>query len=477
MTFRELKAYGEDHHGHLCWLQLEPGNAFPMSVESSDRFWAMTNRQLEVHPSRGDLDRSILNQAIRHEYGVLIRSGGKLDRSTVDKMLARAVRRASLKHCSKTRYLPCVVVGNYRPHEFKIGPVRFIYRDKFFAEYGEQIERDLSEKSAEQREEEKRRARENANFKIPSDAESADVDRMTFESVIGYYKSHEWIAEVTIPPCDERVSRERAELVVQAALDILKIFFGSSRARGLRIAREPGVRTKTAALTREEDGRFEWALQYGGERDSALASDGWFDQFSEEYAPELNAAGQAIEVYLYGREPKELATRWLDALNWYGQGVSEPIASAKIVKYVAALERLSITEKSGELTDTVTRRAALFATQGNSEALPKTRAEARELYDWRSALMHGRSSPVAKYQLQSHELQSVMYRGEQLLRSALLGALAVYSNLIIDGKMTDKHLEQRLRELERAFGLVEAAPGRIARLFDSIKRWWRRLFN
>lgn len=157
--------------------------------------------------------------------------------------------------------------------------------------------------------------------------------------------------------------------------------------------------------------------------------------------------------------------------------MSEPVASAKIVKYVAALERLSITEKSGELTDTVTRRAALFAAQGDREVLAKSRADARELYDWRSALMHGRSSPVAKHQLQSHELKSVMYRGEQLLRSALFGALAVYTDLIIDGKATGKHLEQRLRELELTFGLVEMAPGRIARLLASIKRGWSRLFK
>lgn len=309
MSFQELQAYADEHPYQLDWLELGP-----ISMASNGRFWALTDRELESHPERGDLDRSTLNQAIRRQFEEMIQVARVIDQPFVDRMLARAIKRSREQHKSKTYYLPCVLVGDRDPREFKIGPVRFIHRDKFFSDYAETIERDLAEQAAERRAEAKNFAAEKKYPTLPSDEEWDRREQMTFDSVTGYYKGHRWVAEVTIPPCDERVSRRRAELIVQAALDILKIFLGSGRGKGLRLATEPGVPEKHADLRRDENGRFEWTLHYGGEW--ALVEDGWFDQINDIYAAELNAAGQAIETYLHGREPTELATRWLDALHW-----------------------------------------------------------------------------------------------------------------------------------------------------------------
>jgi hypothetical protein len=56
-----------------------------------------------------------------------------------------------------------------------------------------------------------------------------------------------------------------------------------------------------------------------------------------------------------------LKERFLDAMAWYGQAISEKQISVQIVKCVAALERLTVTKKLEKgLTDTVVRRTALL---------------------------------------------------------------------------------------------------------------------
>src|SRR6266850_2759976 len=101
-------------------------------------------------------------------------------------MLDRAVKRASQEHRSKTRYLPCILVGDVDPREFRIGPVRFIHREKFFADYGEKIEHDLADKAAEQRAEAKQLAEEKKYPTLRSDEEWDRRDQMALDSVTGY---------------------------------------------------------------------------------------------------------------------------------------------------------------------------------------------------------------------------------------------------------------------------------------------------
>ena len=68
-SIQELKAYADEHPYQLDWL--DPG---PMSMKSNTRFWSLTDRQLETHPKRADLDRSTLNQAIRQQFVEMIRT-------------------------------------------------------------------------------------------------------------------------------------------------------------------------------------------------------------------------------------------------------------------------------------------------------------------------------------------------------------------------------------------------------------------
>jgi hypothetical protein len=466
MKFEDYKKHIDEHpEDKLHHINLREGGSLHISAASSKRFAALTKREIEVNPSGGDLDRKALDRAIRDLFvEVFLERGQAVTRPVVDKMLARAVKRSKAKHRPITHYLPCVVVGDREPREFRVGPVRFIHRDKFFADFGDAMERDH------QRAAETSRAKAVELFKagklaeLKPQEEIDDLERKMLEWAFDYYKQYKWIAEVTVPPCDSRISRIRAELTVQGALDVLKLFaFGWYYGRRVHLAMDHGIIDKVAEIRRKEDGEFTFTWSRGA--DWALVEDGWFEEVEKRNPGYFSAAGDVIETYLSPHDPTEIATRWLDALNWYGQAVSERVPSVQIVKYVATLERLTITEKTPPdedrgLTDAVTRRAALFASFGDEDALQKAREGARELYRWRSDLMHGRNSPVPKQQSAADEVRALVPRADELVRSALIGALGEYAHLVKDGTPTTKALEERLRVLESAFNLVprEAPP-------------------
>ncbi len=119
----------------------------------------------------------------------------------------------------------------------------------------------------------------------------------------------------------------------------------------------------------------------------------------------LQMAGLALDGYLKPEVKSNHRDRWLDALNWYGQAVSEPLPSAQLVKYVAALERLTVTEYLvvNEATDVVTRRTALLTVE-NANEICKAVENARILYRWRSnAAQHSKLLDKAINELKAAE--------------------------------------------------------------------------
>lgn len=75
--------------------------------------------------------------------------------------------------------------------------------------------------------------------------------------------------------------------------------------------------------------------------------------------------------------------RWLDALNWYGKVVSEHGRAAKLVKFVAALERLTVTKETGtaDVTEVVTKRTVVLASAYETKRT-NLLEDAREIYRW-----------------------------------------------------------------------------------------------
>lgn len=433
-----------------------------MGRDAALAFTRLAKRHVEKDPDGDSIDVAKLNEAIRTAFvGIFIVRGKPWDEQKwIDRMLNRAAREAKRAHKERTHYVPCVILYNGHPTEFEIGPVRFVTKDRFFTDYGEKIKLDHEENRVKQRlkldemiAEGKYRAEDKKR-----EEESKEIEQKILAWITDYYGAFTWIAEVTVPPCSAKVSRERAEITVQAALDVLKLFFGYRGGKDFRLGHHRGERDRTAHLTRGPDGVFHYSLWRGGEGGSA--EEGWYEHVKENTSWALQAAGSAVEAYLQPRKVKsQHRDRWLGALHWYGQAVSEREPSAQLVKYVAALERLTVLEETGtvdeegtqDVTDVVTRRTALLASETGDRAEVMTlRENARTLYRWRSNLMHGRSSPLTK------ELLEVMHLAHRMTQQAMFAALAIYVQLDMAGKLKEQDLEDRFVELEKeAFSPTE----------------------
>ena len=170
-----------------------------------------------------------------------------------------------------------------------------------------------------------------------------------------------------------------------------------------------------------------------------------FDQIANAKDFYLDAAGSALNACVDPRKEIHLSRRFIDALTWYGQAVTESMPSSKIIKYVAAWERLTITQKeeSGSLTDKVTSRIAILSHVKANGEFSNTVKEVKTIYDWRSKLMHGSCSPFSK------ELAGISSRAGKLSVTALNRSLEVFVPLahrIKHAKETD--LESEYKRME-----------------------------
>jgi hypothetical protein len=449
MTFQQIVENIDAHpEDNLHAIDLPTGGHRPISAAASRRFWQLAERRLEYEPDALAIDVGTLQQEIRTSFvRSFIVDGKPIEQKFVDRMLNKAVRMARSKHEPLTHYMPCVIMSDPHPDHFQIGPVRFLSRESFYDEFRAKIEADYRLRDEERKQELERQIQAGKHKPVERSAdEEATIYRQTLEWIFGYYDAFVWIAEVPIPSCEAKVSRQRARQAVQAALDVLKLFFGHHGGADFRLGDDRGKPHKTAHLKRGRDGVFEWKIASAGE--GAFVEKGWYDKMCADTGWALQAAGSAIEAYVNPGIESDHRDRWLGALTWYGQATRDPLPAGQLVKYVAALERLTITPHTPTegVTDAVTRRTALLAIEKLTvESVQQERDVARQIYRWRSDLMHGRTSPVTK------ELASVMHLAYRTAQQALFVSLDLLIRLEMSGRRSSHDLEQLYIDLEREF--------------------------
>lgn len=343
----------------------------------------------------------------------------KVDQQNVDRMLASALKKVKAKHQSLTHFIPCIVVFESEPPEFRIGPVHFKWMEKFLSDNKKEIE--------EQR--------------------SKNIGDQLVDGLFEYYSEFKWMASVTVPESDKAVSRERAEVAVEGALDVLKLFLGTSYGITLRQGHSRGIPRRTASLTRKSTGDLNISIGWGA-RD-AMVGPGWFKVLTEPDSFYLQAAGSMLYACIDDKQSTDLNRRFLDALTWYGQAILEAMPSAKIIKNVAALERLTLTSKVDDISNSVSRRiATLLNNGGDKEEFDHSYSNAKKVYDFRSGLMHGSISPFDK------RLVKIAPLAERITRDTLLRSLDLFVAIqseIKDRPASRSDLEQRYNTLGLQF--------------------------
>lgn len=247
--------------------------------------------------------------------------------------------------------------------------------------------------------------------------------KRTQEKAIDYFsdsgKKYGWVATVSIPRCAPDVSRRRAEEIIEAAINLLKVFIGLRHGRSMRLPHTAPSRNRETCVLREIDGNVEWTWQ-GRSLEGALVAG---DPMTAVPPCFRNFASNLLNNSLSGRRD-ETTNRLLDALKWFGDASFEESGGVQIVKWIAALERLTATERIGrDITHRFCKRVALLASGLGTGHVEKAYRDAQVAYDLRSDVMHGSRSQDDEHLLINAGLV------HDLTREAILGALAVHHML------------------------------------------------
>jgi len=224
--------------------------------------------------------------------------------------------------------------------------------------------------------------------------EAAKFADLHTERILTHYHDYDWVASVTVPAAHFSVSQRRAALAVDTSLNALRLLaaYFPERLHRAHSARAP---YETHTLYTEPDGVLEVAAFYAGK--GATAGEGWYAHHREHFAHVLTHLEAAIAPLLDDSPTDELHRRLVDALDWFGQALQEPAPGAAVVKYTAALERLTMTSfVENGIERLVVSRVLLLNQDRTDKPLAQIKEDLEQLYECRSRLMHGSVSPHDK---------------------------------------------------------------------------------
>lgn len=312
----------------------------------------------------------------------------------VDRMLKRAVNHALTKRVDECIAIPCRVTYDERPENFVVGGIQFVRTSAFLA----QIRANGLSSTNQQL------------LEVPAFAENLD--------------RNPWVALATFLNMDPLLGEERAQMAVQAALELLAALLDPWRGERLVTATASMWPEATVYFTRKSTGA--WSVSWRRRTLQTTFGEGWHEYLNGELRPFLDTSGQAIAGLLCPRKSFPLEQRFLDGLHWFGLACRERSPASRIVACVFALERLSMTrevEDLGMIARAFAQRSILLAQRFAGLRAIEWFADFQTLYDVRSRLAHGDISPTDATIIATASFALAA------TRAALLGCLAVYANL------------------------------------------------
>ena len=364
-------------------------------------------RLVAESPRACDLSRKRISEIIRERI-LQIGLDGVTDDFELVRVLKTYVDQSESEHVEASYQFPCVLLhlgadhpdlGPPPPDQFALGPVTFEQYPIFAKRFGHAIER--HEKSA---------------------------DKKALELFSKTAEEHGWVASVTMPRCAPDVSRARAEEIIEAAINLLKVFVGLRYAGQMRLPHVAPSRNRETCVLTEVNNEVKWSW-HGRSLEGGMVAG---DPMGHIPPRTRTFAGDLLSMALSGSRD-EATTRLLDALKWFGDGSFEASAGVQIVKWIAGLERLTGTKRlpSG-ITRNFCKRVALLASGLGSGNVEEAYRDAYRAYDLRSDVMHGSRS-----QNDEHLSRSAGFVHD-LTRAAIMGALSMHhflSTRIGDGRV------------------------------------------
>lgn len=422
--------------------------------DASERFYNIAERHLssqKEEKNKTNLDEFV--KKLKEEFSRrFLKIGQEITEKNMDRMISTAYRSISRKFEPLIHYIPCAIFLSRTIKSFEIGPVSFLHKTKFESTYGDEIDQ-LRIQIKEQHQDHCASAIADgfpAN-RIATEEQSQKLADYLVDGLHSSFGNYEWIAVVTISKCNKKVSCRKAILATQTALNILKLLLGGEFTYRIRTGNDHGEFSKSARLTRKENGKLEISLT--STPSGNVVGDEWLEILNTNAAYHFGLATKVLELSLGFSEPPPLCTRFLDALSWYGDAVSEQSHAAKIVKFVSSIERITGTgiEKDDVgrergVTEIVANRSSILHSIATGERLVDSITKVSNIYECRSNLVHGSLSPL------DESCVSYAHKAGEISRMILLAGLDYFSSIGIgDMSMNQKQLKKKYKNLEAMY--------------------------
>jgi Apea-like HEPN len=262
-------------------------------------------------------------------------------------IFSRVVEWMSQNFTPATHYFPCSIVAHRIPVQFRIGPVQFQLSNTFWETNG--------------------------------DALLEGLNKVRHDSIKQFFTQQMWIASVQVDACDPNIATSRATESIQSALDLFKLFAGTGRGAKIGHAYAAGPLSYSSRVYSDANGFH--LTQTWASRD-AVVRDNWLDEMVSFPPWQFGEDIILKSLRSWDRLP-DAEQRFLDGLAWHGDGVSEPIAAARIIKFWTAIERIL----TSRIRDKITPRVALLSS--GSRGFPQQFRKCQRLYSLRSEIIHG----------------------------------------------------------------------------------------
>ncbi len=383
-----------------------------------------------------------LSQELRAEYSRRFAAQFmEVSSKNVERMISSAYKRSSRKFAEITHYIPCSIFLSRSVDQFSIGPVTFYTIGKFKNLFTDEIKNLRSQISKEHFEH------------FGSKTTEKDSNTLANKLVDGLEDSffeYDWIAEIKIDECNEKVSYEKALSVTKSALNILKLLFGSYYTSRISTGEDNAHREKAAKLYKPKNKRFNISLSFIPQ--SNVIGEDWLELLNSDFHRYFHCAGNMLHHLIKFIHPPPLVIRFISSLTWYGDAVSETSSASKVIKFVSAIEGVTGTgiekdEQGNEfgVTDIVVRRSSLLYSLATRLPIDKSKRKIGDIYEVRSNLVHGSLSPF------DDSCVTAAIESEEVSRMVLLSGLDFFDSLKIDDKKwSRRNLRKEFQKLENS---------------------------
>lgn len=415
MSHKELIAhFNSNRFSSFCSLRT-PTKEYFYGLEGRQLFFELAKTLIKYAPElqgKVNLDK-VVNAVIGSYSKQFIVDGNPLKNESVKDMLELALQDIKSKFKKYTHYIPCVFFTHSNHDQFFLGPVKFIRTPTLLSNT------------------------------IPLEWTAQDNDETLGQrSTIDYYKEYPWVACVEIESCDFDASFEFAVYACTTALNAIRVCFGSEATKLVRLSTEASDDLKSAKIWSSSDGHLEWSHSH--QLKSPSGPSNWYEWLNEEDGGRIKSFfGHLIDYACTLTEHSELSSRLIDSVNSFGDACLEKSPAASIVKYVTAIERLYLASSEFGVKSRFVSRVSKVLNDFELSSSELAKQGASRIYELRSTLVHGSSSPrVGETHLQRAE-------AEELARGCILCAEQLYRVIFdaFDPKSTEE-LEVAMKKYE-----------------------------